>query len=133
MMDMTVKPRRAPAKRPEEALQKLVVQFLRVASPATVFFHVPNQRGTRKRFEQELLKALGVRPGVADLVFVLPEGRVGFIELKAPENGRQSAEQSAFEEDVRALGAPYLICRSLAEVEGALKAWGVPLRGRSCE
>lgn len=93
MMDMTVKRRRPPAKRPEEDLQRVVVRFLQLASPATVFFHVPNQRGTRKRFEQELLKVLGVR----------------------------------------ALGAPYLICRSLAEVEGALKAWGVPLRGRSCE
>lgn len=132
-MDMTVKRRRPPVKRPEEALQKLVVSFLRVASPSTVFFHVPNQKGTRKGWEQGLLSAMGVRPGVADLVFVLPEGRIGFIELKAPNGGRQEPDQARFEEDVRALGAPYLICRSLAEVEGALKAWGVPLRARSCE
>lgn len=133
MMDMTIKPRRAPVKRPEEDLQKVVVRFLKLASPSTVFFAVPNQKGTRKTWEQGLMKALGVRPGVADLVFVLPEGRVGFIELKAPDGGRQSADQAEFEEAVRALGAPYLICRSLAEVEGALMAWGVPLRGRSCE
>lgn len=132
-MDMSVKPRRAPTKRPEEDLQKVVVRFLKLAAPTAVFFHVPNQRGTRKRFEQELLKAMGVRAGVADLVFVLPEGRVAFLELKAPDNPRQSTDQAQFEEDVRALGAPYLICRSLAEVEGALRAWGVPLRGRSCE
>ncbi|NBB65064.1 VRR-NUC domain-containing protein [Pseudomonas sp. ODNR1LW] len=132
-MAISVKPRRAPTKRPEEDLQKVVVRFLKLAAPKAVFFHVPNQRGTRKRFEQELLKAMGVRAGVADLVFVLPEGRVAFLELKAPDNPRQSTDQAQFEEDVRALGAPYLICRSLAEVEGALRAWGVPLRGRSCE
>lgn len=125
--------RRGPVKRPEEDLQKIVVRFLQLACPEAVFFAVPNQKGTRKTWEQGLLKALGVRAGVADLVFVLPEGRVGFIELKAPDNGRQSADQVEFEEDVRALGAPYLICRSLAEVEGALAAWGVPLRGRSWE
>lgn len=125
--------RRGPVKRPEEDLQKIVVRFLQLACPKAVFFAVPNQKGTRKTWEQGLLKSLGVRAGVADLVFVLPEGRVGFIELKAPDNGRQSADQAVFEEDVRALGAPYLICRSLAEVEGALAAWEVPMRGRSWE
>lgn len=123
--------RRGPVKRPEEDLQKVVVRFLQVACPKLVFFTVPNQRGTRAKWEQQMLKAMGVRAGVADLVFVLPEGRVAFIELKAPENGRQSADQAGFEEEVRALGAPYLICRTLAEVEGALKAWGVPMRGRA--
>lgn len=94
--------RRGPVKRPEEDLQKIVVRYLRLACPDAVFFAVPNQKGTRKTWEQGLLKGLGVRPGVADLVFVLP-------------------------------GGPYLICRSLAEVDGALAAWGVPMRGRSWE
>lgn len=119
-------------KRPEEDLQKTVVQFLRVAVPRAVWFAVPNQKGTRKTWEQGLMKAMGVRAGVADLVFVLPGGRVGFIELKA-KDGRQNTEQAIFEQDVRALDAPYLICRSLAEVQGALDAWGVTLRGRLCE
>lgn len=120
-------------RRPEEELQKAVVQFLRVAVPGLVWFAVPNQKGTRSTWEQGLLKALGVRAGVADLVFVLDGGRVAFIELKDPKGGRQNAAQAIFEEEVVALGAPYLICRSVAEVQGALAAWGVKLRGRVVE
>lgn len=116
-------------KRPEEALQRQVVAFLRMAAPNVLWFAVPNQRGTRERWEQALLKATGVRAGVADLVFVLDGGRVAFIELKA-ETGRQAPAQALFQEHCERLGAPYLICRSLAEVQGALAAWRVPLKGR---
>lgn len=125
--------RRRTVRRPEEDLQKSVVQFLRAAAVGCVWFAVPNQKGTRTTWEQGLLKSLGVRAGVADLVFVLDGGRIAFIELKDPDGGRQSADQALFEGEVRRLDAPYLICRSIAEVQGALTAWGVRLRGRVCE
>jgi len=115
-------------RRPEEALHRQVAAELRWRAPDLLWFTVPNQRGTRERWEQAMFKALGVRAGVADLVFVLPCGRVAFIELKAPR-GVSSDAQRAFMRDCEALGAPYLICRSMAEVEGALAAWGVKLRG----
>ena len=119
-------------KRPEEDLQRAVVQFLKVACPTALWFAVPNQRGTRKRWENEMLVAMGVRAGVPDLVFVLPGGRVGFIELKAPK-GRMEASQLIFAEEALALGTLHLVCRSVAEVQGALAAWGLPLRGRVVE
>ena len=114
-------------KRPEEELQRAVVQFLKMACPTALWFAVPNQRGTRKRWENEMLVAMGVRAGVPDLVFVLPGGRVGFIELKAAK-GRMETSQLIFAEE-----ALHLVCRSLAEVQGALAAWGLPLRGRVVE
>lgn len=128
---MSISPTSA-RKRPEEILQRQVVGFLRLAAPNALWFAVPNQRGTRDRWEQALLKAMGVRAGVADLVFVLDGGRVAFIELKSG-TGRLSAEQALFQEHCERLGAPYLVCRSLAEVEGALAAWRVPLKGRVVE
>lgn len=123
------KKRRRVTLRPEEILQREVVDHLRRRGRGFLFFAVPNQRGTRSRAEMGVLWAMGVRAGVADLVFVLAGGRVRFIELKAPKNFEQSDDQVQFEVDMLLLDAPYLICRSLAEVEGALAAWGVPLRG----
>jgi hypothetical protein len=115
--------------RPEDRLHIQVAHFLRVACPDLLFYHAPNGGGRDAR-EAAKLKAMGVRRGVADLAFVLPDGRAAFIELKA-DKGRQSPHQKLFEEDCARRGVPYLICRSLAEVEGALAAWGIPTRARA--
>lgn len=117
-------------KRPEEALQKQVVGFLRAACPTLLWFAVPNQRGTRSEVENRILKGLGVRHGVVDLCLIIDGGRACFIELKAPK-GKQNDNQEIFEQDCLRVGAPYLVCRTLAEVEGALAAWGVKSRARA--
>lgn len=70
------------------------------------------------------LKRKGVKPGVADLHFVLPDGRLACIELKA-EKGRQTPSQIDFQERIKNSGAFYAVCRSLEEVQGTLKGWGV--------
>ena len=80
-------------------------------------------------------KALGVLPGVADLVFVLKGGRVGFIELKAPK-GRATLThtQIDFGLNVTELGAFYDTARSIENVQRTLKSWGVTFahaRGRA--
>lgn len=116
-------------RRPEEILQQAVVRFLTVSCPSVVFYHVPNQRGTRKGWEQGLLTSMGLTPGVADLCLVLPGGRAAFIELKAPK-GTQTPDQTTFETRVLDLGAPYAVCRSVDDVQETLLRWCVPLRGR---
>ena len=70
------------------------------------------------------LKRKGVRAGVADLHFVLPGGRLGCIELKA-EKGKQTPTQVEFQTNIASKGALYAVCKSLPEVEGTLKGWGV--------
>lgn len=116
-------------KRPEEALHRTVAAYLRAVEPECLWWATANQRGTRSRFEMGILKALGVRAGVPDLCFILDGGTFAAIELKA-DKGRQSDAQRAFEVAAVRLGARYLVCRSLAEVEGALDAWGVRRKGR---
>lgn len=118
------------AKRPEEVLQKAVVQWLNLTGPDAIWFAVPNQKGTRSTFEQKLLVALGLKAGVADLVFVLADGRAAFIELKTGE-GRQNPDQVAFEAECVRRGVPYVVCRSIPEVQGVLDAWRVNLRRRT--
>ncbi len=112
----------------EEALQRAVVQLLTLCLPDNiVWFHVPNGEYRSKRTGAKL-KAMGVRAGVADLAFVLPEGRAAFIELKA-EGKYQTKVQRDFEGGVKRAGGLYQVCRSLEDVAETLSEWGVDIRG----
>lgn len=91
--------------------------------PGVVGFHVPNQNTAKVQYRVKL-KRFGVLPGVSDWMFILPSGLVRFLELKDDE-GRQSKAQLQFEADVTALGAPYALARTPAEIDGVLSAWEV--------
>lgn len=129
------KPRRAARKivnRPEEALQRTCVRYLAVAMPpppeGAVYLHVPNQRGTRSKIENAILKALGVLPGVPDLLFLF-QGRLLCAELKAPNGSGRSEAQIATQEQLRLAGAIVLEdCRSVDHLACWLRSCGVPLR-----
>jgi hypothetical protein len=111
----------------EHQLQADVVKHLDrimpVSVPWTAVDHAakltPRQAGDRKK--------RGVKRGQPDLRFILPpNGRSAEIELKTYK-GRQAPEQKAWQSATEAAGGLYEICRSLAEVEGVLTAWGVDL------
>lgn len=96
----------------EQALQRALVQhcgYLR-AFKDTVY-HVPNG-GKRRPVEAAILKGMGVRAGVSDLVIPVPilhrplagnESLGLYMELKAA-GGRLTAEQRAWLERMRDLG-----------------------------
>lgn len=116
--------------RPEQDLQQLVAGYLRMSLPTNLWFHVPNSSGNRGARLGGILKSLGVRAGVPDLVFVLNDGKAAFIELKAGK-GSLSTEQRVFRADCERLGVPYAVCKSLEEVQGTLQGWGLILRARA--
>lgn len=62
-------------------------------------------------------------PGTADVLAVLPEGRVMWVELKTA-TGRQRESQKRFQKQVEALGHTYILCRSETEYENFLKSQG---------
>ncbi len=66
---------------PEQQLQRAVVEYLRIMENMRklAFFH-PANGGGRTRTEAAIFKGLGVRPGVPDLVLLLPDGRAAFVE-----------------------------------------------------
>ncbi len=110
--------------RTEATLQRAIVELLRKAAHGDVlWFHVPNGEH-RNAVTGARLKSLGVRPGVADLAFVLPGGRAAFLELKR-DNGRQSQSQRIFESDCERSGAYYEVARNIDEAIGILRAWRV--------
>lgn len=113
--------------RPEETLQRAIVGFLGIALPPDSYmFAVTNQRGTRRKFEMGILKAMGARAGVPDLV-IIHRGRFFGIEVKA-EKGCLSDHQATAADDIVRAGGFYSVVRSVEEVERCLRGWGVILR-----
>jgi hypothetical protein len=78
-------------------------------------FAVPNG-GSRNKREAAIMKAEGVRAGVADLILLTPRGEYGAlcIELKT-ETGRQSPEQIEWQKQAENAGNKYVVCRSVDE------------------
>ena len=114
---------------PEEDLQKAVVQLLGIALPASaMFWTTPNQRGTRKRWENQLLKAMGVLAGFPDLA-ILWRSRLYLIELKAP-GGALSPAQKALHVRLGLAGAKVWVCFSIEQVIERLELWEIPLRAK---
>ncbi len=83
-----------------------------------MLFCVDNNSGTRN--EGSIKKALGVRKGVADLVFI-GYMFVVFIELKLP-NGVQSPEQKEFNKKVLDRGHYYRVVRTFNEFEDLIRS-----------
>jgi hypothetical protein len=101
--------------RAEEQIQRAIVQFLDKALPPDSFaFAVANQRGTRRRFEMGILKAMGVRPGCPDLV-ILHRGRFIGLEVKA-EKGKLSDRQADCADAIVNAGGFFSVVRSVEEV-----------------
>ena len=104
--------------KPEAQLQSDIVLLLKAIG--ITHFAVSNEATYKRR---NLFKSMGMRPGVADLVLVLPGGKVEFWELKTPE-GKQSQVQKEFEEEVHLLGHNYFIIRTMEDAEERINALG---------
>jgi len=116
-------------KNKERDLQIAAVDFLRLALPPDCFFfHVPNG-GPRPIVAAVLLKKMGTRAGVPDLIFLGAGIRPFCIELKA-KGGHISPAQAETIAALAQAGARTFICRSLEEVAAAVESSGVKLRAR---
>jgi hypothetical protein len=115
-------------RRPEQAIQKAIFQHIKARGvPGLVAFHVPNG-GHRKPIEGAILKSMGVRPGVSDVIAV-HNGKIFALELKA-EGGRPTVAQLEFLSDMERAGAFTAIPTGLDAALATLEAWGL-LRGSS--
>lgn len=113
----------------EHKFQVRLVKDVRKVNPRALFFAVPNS-GYRHIYAATKFKAEGVVSGTPDLVFVLPEGRVGFLELKAPK-GALSDNQKVFREKALQTGAFWEYARDYDTAWGVLAGWGVVPSGVS--
>lgn len=77
------------------------------------FFSVPNEAAGNPVRQGQMI-AMGLRPGVADMVLLFPGGKVAFMEIKN-ETGRQRESQKGFQEMCASFGFPYRIVRSVKD------------------
>jgi len=129
-------------KRPEEALQRALVQHLRLRlEPPWMFWATANQKGTRKAWEQAILAAMGMRAGMPDLFVLGPDRVLVGLELKAPPTvgkrgepskakPRVSPAQVAAHYDLNRCGVPTIVCRDVDDAVAALSTLGAKFKGR---
>ena len=114
--------------RPEQAIQRAMFQHLAWRSAPGVFAFHPANGGWRSRIEAAILKGLGVRAGVPDVI-AIKGGRTYALELKSP-GGRLTAAQSIAHAALRAAGASVVTTYGLDDALAQLERWGL-LRGRA--
>lgn len=78
----------------EDELQTWCIDYAERVHPSLLVVHIPNG-GQRHPVVAAKLKAMGTRAGVLDLLFILPNGRVHWVEMKT-KGGRVSDNQKAF-------------------------------------
>ena len=112
----------------EADIQIQVVEYCRLHEKRCgfLFFAVPNEAMGRAKTGAGIgrmmkLKKMGLRSGVADLVFV-KNHQVYFLEMKAPK-GIVSANQKAFADDAWQAGAFYAVAYNFEEAVNQLMLW----------
>jgi len=118
--------RRTVRRQSEAALQHAVMQYLALALPPDAIAHHSPGEGMRSLRAQRDLKRSGHVKGWPDIEIIW-RGRAYFIELKAPR-GSLSAAQRETHRRLSYAGAEVMLCKSVEQVEAALREVCVPLR-----
>ena len=120
-------------RKPEQGLHLAVAQYLNMAlleESGAFWCHVPNG-GMRDVVEAALLKRMGTKPGVPDIIILFKRRTYG-IELKSLE-GRTSTAQKETQANMLRAGAKISICRSVDDVQMQLDKWRIPIFARTFE
>ena len=108
----------------EQGLQAAIVELFHALGvfKRAIVFSVPNE-GKRRAATTGRLKAMGLLPGVADLVIV-HAGRAFFLEVKMPR-GRLSLRQKEFRDLCERFCLPWAIVRSVEEARKQIVEWRI--------
>jgi len=121
--------RRPRTARPEQQIQRAVFQHLALRAASTVFAFRPANGGWRSRVEAAILKGMGVRAGVPDIIIVKSGHRYA-LELKE-RGGRLTPVQRDAHAALVAARATVEVAYGLDDALARLEAWGL-VRG-SCQ
>ena len=104
----------------EDQIQIEVARWLDHKLPKDWRWYHPPNGGWRKKATAGRLKAMGVKTGVPDCVICRPNGPDIYIELKS-FGGVLQPSQKDWRDWCVGTGRPFFVCRSVGEVEMALK------------
>lgn len=131
-------PKRRPPAHPEEDLQKACCQWydlqwgerrINGVKIGRLLHHSPNG-GKRSKKEAARFKAMGTRAGFPDFWLGIPVNGCPYlcVELKTLNKGSgQSENQRDYERLVTAMGARYVVVRTLQEFINAVNDYLAPL------
>jgi len=113
----------------EGPIHRSILAYLRKVMPDALIFHpaneiaskIPGATPKQRMLSQSRAKALGMLPGIPDLI-VLHQGRFIAFEVKA-EGNYQQPNQKAVEALVDANGGYYFVVRSIDDVKDVLDGW----------
>lgn len=86
--------------------------YQRAAYPQlSLLIHIPNE-GKRSVVEGAMLKRMGLRPGVPDLILPVSDGKHNclFIEMKRTKKSRISPDQKQWIDDLNKAGCKAMVC-----------------------
>jgi hypothetical protein len=110
----------------EFKLHCAAVRYLRTVAPDCITIHVANGE-YRSDATAGRLKAMGVVPGIFDLLILAPDGRCFFAEAKSAK-GKLSPWQEWFRGELIRRGIPYVIFKSLDDLELFIDQHSIPNR-----
>jgi hypothetical protein len=105
-------------------LLKLLVFTMR---PEVLVFAIPNQ-AKRSVMNAMKMKAEGLRSGVSDLLFMFPDEKVAWLEMKKP-GGTLRTEQKAFRAICARMRHRWAVASSLEEAWEILVGWDAIKKG----
>ncbi len=117
--------------RPEDAIHRSILNYLRIALPGALLVHAANEvslSGSDVARAISKAKGLGMMPGFPDLM-VIPSAGIGplFFEVKA-KGGRLSEAQRDVISSLDNLGYRVAVVKSINDVSARLADWGIPNR-----
>ncbi len=114
--------------RPEQAIQRSCVDFLRQCAPHGLAWTAINPVPAKSKAVAGISKAMGMQAGIPDLLMVW-KGRAIFVEFKAP-GGRLSPAQRDCQAGLMLAGALVHTVKSLDEFADFLQVLGIPIQAR---
>jgi hypothetical protein len=101
-------------------------QILRYLTTARIFHWRANTGAMKGEYNGRKRFVRFGSPGVSDILGILPGGRFLAIEVKRPRLGRLTADQAAFQANVRTAGGLAVCVCSVEELRIELRAAGYP-------
>jgi hypothetical protein len=101
--------------RTETEIQRAILDYLKLQG---IFaWRVNNVPVSMMRGGQRVFRSFGGVKGVADIIGILPGGRLLAIEVKS-EKGKPSPDQLAFGKAINGAGGLWFVARSIEDVIG---------------
>ena len=113
---------------PEQQIQRAVFDHFKLRGASNVFAFHPANGGWRTAVEGAILKAMGVTPGVPDVI-AIKDGKIFGLELKS-DAGRLTETQRDTIDAMQRAGAIVGTARGIDEALAWLEAHAL-LRGRA--